>query len=93
MPLYQSTPTARPRVARPHGRGCADYPFLGRQGEGLRRAVLQPHGRGYQVVRAELKILHDAQAVGESFLGAHPVVDPGQGEDSVALHGLAVEQR
>ena len=80
-------------VARAHRRGRADHPFLGRQRERLRRAVLQPHRRRHQVVRAELEFLHDAQAVGEGLLRAHPVVGPGQREDAVALHRLAVEQR
>ena len=86
-------PPGQGGVTSPHGRGSADHPFLGRQGKRLRRAVLQPHSRGDQVVRGGLKLLHDAQAIGEQLLGTHSSIGLGQREDPVPLHRLAVEQR
>ena len=54
--------------------------------------VFEPDGRVQEIIVSKLKLLHDAQAVGESLFRAHAVGGFRQREDAVALHGIAVQQ-
>jgi len=86
-------PQAQALVIRPQRGGRADDPFLRRQGQRLRRAVLQPDGRRQEIIRAELKLLHQAQAVGERLFGAHPAAGLRQRKNPVAGQGVGAQDR
>ena len=55
--------------------------------------VFQPDGRVDQVIAAELKLLHDAQAVRQGFLQASSIIGWRQLEQAVALQRLCTAQR
>ena len=65
MPVAAPSSSAPIGVAVPITHSCA-----GRV-EGLARSVLQPHAGVDQIIRAELKFLHEAQTIRERLLGAH----------------------
>ena len=60
-------------VVRVHRRGRADDHFLRRQRQRLVRGVFQPHAGVDQIIRAEMKFLHQPQAAGENFFRADAV--------------------